>query len=231
VAVHGSAKSGKSTLIRSLVRYYTGHKIAELKGPITIRTGKNQRLTLIECENSATSMIDLSKIADFVLLIIDASVGLEMETFEFLSLLKCHGFPNVMGILNHLDFYKDSKQLRKTRKKYKKRFEYEVGGNSKLFHIVGCSGDLYPKRDIVNLARSISSVKPAVIPWRLQHPYLLSDRWEVAKDSNYQDEDLAPVAFYGYIRGASYRMNSRLHLVGLGDFDVTSFEMIDDPCP
>ena len=76
VVVQGSAKSGKSTLIRSLVRYYTGHKVAELKGPITIRTGKNQRLTLIECENSAASMIDLSKIADFVLLIIDASVGL-----------------------------------------------------------------------------------------------------------------------------------------------------------
>lgn len=81
MVVQGSPKSGKSTLIRSLVKYYTGHKIAELKGPITIRTGKNQRVTLIECENSANSMIDLSKVADFVLLIIDASVGFEMETF------------------------------------------------------------------------------------------------------------------------------------------------------
>lgn len=69
-----------------------------------------------------TAMVDLSKIADFALLIIDASIGLQMETFEFLSLLKCHGFPHVMGILTHLDYFKDSKQLRKTRKKYKKRF-------------------------------------------------------------------------------------------------------------
>lgn len=67
-------------------------------------------------------MIDLSKIADIVLLLFDASLGLEMETFEFLSLLKCHGFPHVMGVLNHLDYYKDNKQLKKTKKKFKKRF-------------------------------------------------------------------------------------------------------------
>ena len=33
-------------------------------------------------------MIDLSKIADMVFLVVDASVGFEMETFEFLSLLR-----------------------------------------------------------------------------------------------------------------------------------------------
>jgi len=33
-------------------------------------------------------MIDLSKIADLALILIDASVGFEMDTFEFLSLLR-----------------------------------------------------------------------------------------------------------------------------------------------
>jgi ribosome biogenesis protein BMS1 len=176
-------------------------------------------------------MIDLSKIADFVILMIDSSVGLEMETFEFLSLLKCHGFPHVMGVLNHLDFFKDSKQLRKTRKKYKKRFEYEVGGGSKLFHIVGCSNDLYPRRDIINLARSISSIKTNTIPWRLQHPFVLADRWETAQDMQFEMDSIVPVAFYGYVRGASYRMTNKLHLVGLGDHEVIQYEVINDPCP
>lgn len=54
-------------------------------------------------------MIDLSKIADLALIIIDASLGFEMETFEFLSLLRNHGFPNVMGVLTHLDYFKDNK--------------------------------------------------------------------------------------------------------------------------
>lgn len=32
-------------------------------------------------------MMDLSKVADLALIMIDASIGLEMETFEFISLL------------------------------------------------------------------------------------------------------------------------------------------------
>lgn len=55
-------------------------------------------------------MMDLAKIADLALLVIDASIGFEMETFEFLTILKSHGFPNVMGILTHLDFFKENKQ-------------------------------------------------------------------------------------------------------------------------
>ena len=90
-------------------------------------------------------MIDLSKIADIVLLVLDASLGFEMETFEFLSLLKCHGFPHVMGVLTHIDFYRDNKQLRKTKKKFKKRFEEEVGGNNKLFYLTKWDNGLYQK--------------------------------------------------------------------------------------
>lgn len=33
-------------------------------------------------------MIDLAKITDLALILIDASVGFEMETFEFLSILQ-----------------------------------------------------------------------------------------------------------------------------------------------
>lgn len=33
-------------------------------------------------------MIDMAKIADIAIILIDASIGFEMETFEFLSLLR-----------------------------------------------------------------------------------------------------------------------------------------------
>jgi len=67
-------------------------------------------------------MIDLAKVADLVLICIDASIGFEMETFEFLTILSSHGFPNVMGILTHLDFFREGKNMTKTRNKIKKRF-------------------------------------------------------------------------------------------------------------
>ena len=42
-------------------------------------------------------MVDASKVADLVLLLVDASFGFEMETFEFLNLLQVSlyrtGFP------------------------------------------------------------------------------------------------------------------------------------------
>lgn len=50
-----------------------------------------------------------------------------------------------MGALTHLDFYKENKQLRKAKKKFKKRFEYEVGGNNKLFNLSKWDNGLYPK--------------------------------------------------------------------------------------
>lgn len=42
-------------------------------------------------------MIDASKFADLVLLLIDASFGFEMETFEFLNLLQ-------VTPLHHMEF-------------------------------------------------------------------------------------------------------------------------------
>lgn len=93
VVVHGPKKSGKTTLIQSLVKHYTHHKISSAAGTITLRTGKRGRITLIECPNDIQSMIDLAKIADLCLLLIDASVGFEMETFEYLSILQVPPYP------------------------------------------------------------------------------------------------------------------------------------------
>ena len=41
--------------------------------------------------------------------------------------------PNVMGILTHLDYFRENKHLRKTKKKMKKRFWKEVYDGAKHF--------------------------------------------------------------------------------------------------
>lgn len=43
-------------------------------------------------------MIDIAKVADIVLMLIDATFGIEMETFEFLEICRAHGTPRVMGV-------------------------------------------------------------------------------------------------------------------------------------
>ena len=71
-------------------------------------------------------MLDVAKMADLVLLVVDASFGFEMETFEFLNILQSHGFPKVMGVLTHLDMFHSAKTLRKTKKQLKQRFWTEI---------------------------------------------------------------------------------------------------------
>jgi ribosome biogenesis protein BMS1 len=91
VAIVGPPGVGKSTLLKSLVRRYTKQTMNEVKGPITVVAGKKRRLTFIECNNDLNSMIDIGKIADLVLLMIDGSFGLEMVSvvcFTRVHLLK-----------------------------------------------------------------------------------------------------------------------------------------------
>lgn len=86
IAIVGPPKVGKSTLFRNLIKNFTRQTLSEIKGPVTIVSGKKRRLTLMECNNDLNSMIDVAKIADLVLLLIDASFGFEMEVFEFLNI-------------------------------------------------------------------------------------------------------------------------------------------------
>jgi len=78
VAIVGPPGVGKSTLVKSLIRRYTKQTLNDIRGPVTVISGKKRRLTLIECNNDLSSMIDIGKIADLVLLMIDGSFGFEM---------------------------------------------------------------------------------------------------------------------------------------------------------
>ena len=157
IAVQGSSESGKTTLIKSLVFHFTKQKVSTVRGTVTLRTNKNQRITFMECPTNMQAMVDMAKIVDLALLLIDASIGFEMESFEFLSLLQNHGMPNVMGVLTHLDFYRENKVLRRTKKRMKKRFWKEVYDGAKLFYFSGQQRDgLYPTTEVHNLCRFIT---------------------------------------------------------------------------
>ena len=87
---------------------------------------KTKRITFMEVPNDINAMADIGKVADLVLLTIDAYFGFEMETFEFLNILQTHGFPRVMGVLTHLDEFKHKKAQSNAKKHLKHRFWTEV---------------------------------------------------------------------------------------------------------
>jgi ribosome biogenesis protein BMS1 len=78
IVVMGPSGCGKTTLIRSLVKMFTGQNLTDTKGPISVVSSRKKRLTFFECSNDLHSMTDLAKVADVVLLMIDGSYGFEM---------------------------------------------------------------------------------------------------------------------------------------------------------
>merc|ERR1719223_2464623 len=188
-------------------------------------------MTIVECPKEMSAMLDLAKIADLVIFVIDASFGFELETFEFINILQVHGFPKVMGVLTHLDHFKDGKTLRKMKKMMKRRFQTELFEGAKLFHLSGLQYGRYHRVEVQNLARFISVTKPPVLSWRQNHPYMLALRWEDQTHPALPANAPRSLDLYGYVCGGRLREGTQTHLAGVGDFPIATLKALPDPCP
>jgi len=145
-------------------------------------------------------------------------------------ILKNHGMASCMGVLTHLDYFRENKLLRFTKKSMTKRFRKDVYGGAKLFFLSGLQYERYPKQEIHNLARFISIIKQREVSWRANHAYVVADRFDVIHEAD-EDKETSTVSFYGYVRGHYLEKNTKLHLMGIGDYPISSAARIQDPVP
>ncbi|KAJ4487135.1 NUC121 domain-containing protein [Lentinula edodes] len=175
---------GKSTPLGSLVR---------------------RRITFIECNNSLCSMIDVGKVVDLVLLMIDGNFGFEMA---------------IIGILTRLDLIPSPSTLRLTKKPLKKR--------AKLFYLSGVPNGRYPDTEIQNLSRFVGVMKFRPLVFRNTHPYIYVDRLqdlispELIRTSHSKCD--RRISVYGYVRGTNWRgQGQKVHIRGAGDLLVREY--------
>ena len=237
IAVAGPKGCGKTSVIKALVKHFTNHNLSadsSAAGPITVVSGKNRRLTFFECGSDLFSMMDLAKTADLILLVVDGHFGFEMETFEFLNIAQVHGFPKVMGILTHLDQFTSGKALKNVKTQLKQRFWKEIYDGAKMFYFSGMKYGKYLKNEVKNLARFISVMKFRPLVWRNSHGYVVADRVEDVTDPQLVEDNPKcdrTVSLYGYVRGTHIQSTQKLHLVGVGDYDMDQITALPDPCP
>lgn len=234
VVIAGGPKVGKTTLLKCLARNFSGQKLTSINGPVTLISGKKKRITLIECNNDINMMIDLVKIADLALLIVDAKSGLEMEIFEFLNICQVHGMPRLMSVLTHLDMFKNKKSLQRQKVFLKKRIATEIPRCEKMFYFSGILHGEYLKNEVKNLGRFIAVIKYELSSWKKSHPYVFVDRMEDMTDPESLSKDQncnRKVCFYGYARGGALKQNSYYHIPGCGDYLIKNIHFLPDPCP
>lgn len=233
VAVVGPPGVGKTTLIRSMVKFYSGRNVQKVRGPITVVAGKSRRVTFLECPNNLSAMCDVAKVADLILLMVDGNFGFEMETFEFLNIAQIHGFPKIFGVVSHLDQMKTTKTLKKQKKFLRHRFWHEVAAGAKMLCLSPMVHNMYRPNDVLKLHRLLICVQTKVQNWRNTHSCVLIDRHEDLTPSEQAAEHPnadRTVAFYGYVRGKPMKQDQLVHIPGLGDFPVAHISQQEDPC-
>ena len=70
--------------------------------------------------------------------------------------------------------------------------------------------------------------------WRNTHPYVLVDRHEDITHPNLTDQDPdcdRSVTFYGWVRGSHLKPGQKVHLIGVGDYNMAEVSKLPDPCP
>jgi ribosome biogenesis protein BMS1 len=127
-----------------------------------------------------------------------------------------------MGVLTHLDQFRNKKKLKNTKKTLKHRFWTEVYPGAKLFYLSGYfpMTSTYPKNEVHNLARFISVMKFRSTNWKSEHAYIIADRME---DLTSVDEIRRNVktdrkiSLYGWIHGTFLKSQVSVHIPGINE--------------
>lgn len=155
IAVIGGNGVGKTTLVKALVKSYTGKSITDPQGPITVSVSSSKRITLFDVPNKLTAVLDIARVVDLVILVIDVERGIDTDIYEYLNIFQAIGFPKIFTVLTHED--KIENKYIKTRKQLRERIYKEIAAGAKIFDMPFLEfKDTYKREKVDVLSRCIT---------------------------------------------------------------------------
>ncbi|XP_056414698.1 pre-rRNA-processing protein TSR1 homolog isoform X2 [Hyla sarda] len=166
------------------------------------------------------SLLDLAKVADTLLFVLDPQEGWDSYGDYCLSCLFAQGLPSfvvaVQGV-SDIPIKKRTDAKKHLSKLIEKRFP-----DAKLFH-------LDTAQEAALLLRQISTQKQRHLTFRDRRSYMLAHR----VDFQPSDESglVGTLKVSGYVRGQELDVNRLIHIVGHGEFQMMQIDAPPDPYP
>ncbi|XP_074869985.1 pre-rRNA-processing protein TSR1 homolog [Carettochelys insculpta] len=166
------------------------------------------------------AVLDLAKVADTLLLVLDPFRGWDTVGDYHLSCLFAQGLPTyALAVHGVTDL--PQKKLTDAKKNLSKAIEKRFP-DAKLF-------PLNTEQESLLLLRHLATQKRRHLAFRDRRTYLLAQDVEFVPS---QDSDLAgTLNVSGFVRGRTLSVNSLVHIVGHGDFQMSQVDAPPDPFP
>ncbi|XP_053313067.1 pre-rRNA-processing protein TSR1 homolog [Spea bombifrons] len=166
------------------------------------------------------SVLDLAKVADTLLFVLDSQDGWDSYGDYCLSCLFAQGLPSyVLAVqgMNELPIKKRTDVKKQLSKITEKRFP-----DSKLFQVD-------TEQEAAVLLRQMAIQKQRHLAFRSRRSYMVAQRADFLPT----DESglIGTLKVSGYVRGRELNVNRLLHIVGYGDFQMTQIDAPPDPYP
>eukprot|EP00002_Diphylleia_rotans_P024982 TRINITY_DN4933_c0_g1_i1.p1 TRINITY_DN4933_c0_g1~~TRINITY_DN4933_c0_g1_i1.p1 ORF type:complete len:737 (+),score=182.10 TRINITY_DN4933_c0_g1_i1:263-2473(+) len=179
------------------------------------------RLHFCGVGNDLNAILDLAKVCDVILFLVNGEEGVPVVGGRILSLLRAQGMPSAMVLLQGLDTLAAAKK--QEIKRYQQRyFSTEFKEEPRILPIDTVE-------EAAQAIRFISIQKVQPINWRDMRAYMLATNAEFIRTSEEPDA-LGTFVISGYLRGNLLSANDLMHIPDFGDFQLIKIQSASDPC-
>ncbi|XP_012945845.1 pre-rRNA-processing protein TSR1 homolog [Aplysia californica] len=188
-----------------------------------------KRMCFVVAEHgNLQGLLDAARTADVVLFLMSGDRGLDNYGNHCLTCVVAQGVPAHLFACQGLSNL-SKKKLSNAKKMVEKEIEKRFPGEK-------CrSIDTW--QDAQNLWRQMTNLPLKPVHFRDSRPYLLAEKIEFLENlpnetgASEVDVDKGTLKVTGFLRGQDLNVNQLVHIPGVGDFQMSQIDQLDDPYP